>query len=111
MTPENWKDNSYLNAWNAYEQMNGMPVNREMDFSVDPVFGQKLQDRESVKTAKGEGIVMEMGQLYKGDVPMIKMVAVMDYGHWNFMPTARVMWDFFKHYSRDPETKKLVYSK
>ena len=111
MTPDNWKGNSYLNAWNAYEQMNGMPVVREMDFSVDPIFGQKLRDRESVKTVKGEGIVMEMGQLYKGDVPMIKMVAVVDYGHWNFMPTARVMWDFFKHYSRDPQTKKLIYSK
>ena len=109
MTPDNWKGNSYLNAWNVYEQMNGMEVNNQMDFSVDPVFGQALRDRETVKTAKGEGIVMEMGQLYKGNVPMIKLVAVMDYGHWNFMPTARVMWDFFKHYSRDPQTKKLIY--
>jgi len=111
MTPDNWKGNSYLNAWNAYEQMNGMTVVRDMDFSVDPVFGQVLRDRESVKTAKGEGIVMETGQLYKGNVPLIRLVAVMDYGHWNFMPTARVMWDFFKHYRRDPDTKKLVYSK
>ena len=111
MTPENWRGNSYLNAWNAYEQMNGMTVVRDMDFSVDPVFGQVLRDRESLKTAKGAGIVMETGQLYKGETPLIRLVAVMDYGHWNFMPTARVMWDFFKHYSRDPETKKLVYSK
>ena len=111
MTPENWRGNSYLNAWNAYEQMNGMTVVRDMDFSVDPVFGQVLRDRESLKTAKGAGIVMETGQLYKGETPLIRLVAVMDYGHWNFMPTARVMWDFFKHYRRDPETKKLVYSK
>lgn len=111
MTPDNWKGNSYLNAWNAYEQMNGMTVVREMDFSVDPVFGQTLRDRESIRTAKGEGIVMETGQLYKGETPLIRLVAVMGYGHWNFMPTARVMWDFFKHYSRDPETKKLLYSK
>ena len=110
MTPDNWKGNSYLNAWNAYEQMNGMEVNSEMDFSVDPVFGQDLRDRETVKTAKGEGIVMEMGQLYKGDTPLIKMVAVIDYGHWNFMPTARVMWDFFKQFRRDPETKKLIFT-
>ena len=107
--PDNWKDNNYLNAWNAYEQMNGMEVVREMDFSVDPVFAQKLRDRETIVTNKGDGIVMETGQLYKGDIPMIKLVAVMDYGHWNFQPTARVMWDFFKHYRRDPETKKLVY--
>ena len=107
--PDNWKDNNYLNAWNAYEQMNGMEVVREMDFSVDPVFAQRLRDRETIVTNKGDGIVIETGQMYKGNVPMIKLVAVMDYGHWNFQPTARVMWDFFKHYRRDPETKKLIY--
>ena len=26
-------------------------------------------------------------------------------------PTARIMWDFFKQYRRDPETKKLIYEK
>jgi poly(3-hydroxybutyrate) depolymerase len=107
--PDNWKDNNYLNAWNAYEQMNGMEVVRELDFSIDPVFAQPLRDRETLVTNKGDGIVIETGQLYKGDVPMIKLVAVMDYGHWNFMPTARIMWDFFSHYRRDPETKKLIY--
>lgn len=110
MTPDNWKGNSYLNAWNTYELMNGMEIVSEMDFDKYPVFGQALRDRETIKTNKGDGIIMETGQLYKGDVPLIKLVAVMEYGHWNFMPAARVMWDFFKHYSRDPETKKLVYT-
>ena len=110
MTPDNWKGNSYLNAWNTYELMNGMEIVSEMDFDKYSVFGQALRDRETIKTNKGDGIIMETGQLYKGDVPLIKLVAVMEYGHWNFMPAARVMWDFFKHYSRDPETKKLVYT-
>ena len=110
MTPDNWKGNSYLNAWNAYEQMNGMEIISEMDFDKYPIFGQALRDRETIRTNKGDGIIMETGQLYKGDVPLIKLVAVMEYGHWNFMPAARVMWDFFKHYSRDPETKRLIYN-
>ncbi|MBR0285727.1 MAG: hypothetical protein IJQ96_01740 [Bacteroidales bacterium] len=107
--PDNWKGNGYLNAWNAYEQMNGMEVVRELDFSLDPVFAQILQDRETIVTNKGDGLVVETGQLYKGNVPLIKIVAVMDYGHWNFQPTARIMWDFFKQFRRDPETKKLEY--
>jgi poly(3-hydroxybutyrate) depolymerase len=107
--PDNWKGNNYLNAWNAYEQMNGMEVVRELDFSVDPVFAQKLQDRESIHYAKGDGITVETGQLYKGNVPLIKIVAVMDYGHWNFQPTARIMWNYFKQFRRDPETKQLIY--
>ena len=109
MTPDNWRGNSYLNAWNAYEQMNGMEVVDQMDFAAYPVFGQPLADRETIRTHKGEGIVMETGQLYKGSKPLIKMVAVMDYGHWNFMPTARIMWDYFKQFRRDPVTKALIY--
>ncbi|MBR6423432.1 MAG: hypothetical protein IKS47_01950 [Bacteroidales bacterium] len=107
--PDNWKNNNYLNAWNTYEQMNGMPVVSELDFSVDPVFAQPMQDRETIVTGKGDGIVIETGQLYKGSVPLIKIVAVIDYGHWNFQPTARIMWDYFKQFRRDPETKKLIY--
>jgi poly(3-hydroxybutyrate) depolymerase len=110
MTPDNWKGNSYLNAWNAYEQMNGMPVVDQMDFETYPIFGQPLRDRETIRTHKGEGIVVETGQLYLGDMPLIKLVAVIDYGHWNFIPAARIAWDFFKHYRRDPESKKLLYT-
>jgi hypothetical protein len=109
MTHDNWQGNSYLNAWNLYELMNGLTVNDKMDWSIDPVFGQSLRDRETIVTNKGDGIVIETGQLYKGNVPLIRMVAVINYGHWNFMPTAQIMWDFFKQYRRDPETKKLIY--
>ncbi len=108
--PDNWKGNGYLNAWNAYEQMNGMEVVKELDFYIDPIFGQQLQDRETIVTNKGDGITVETGQLYKGNIPLIKIVAVMDYGHWNFQPTARIMWDYFKQFRRDPETKKLIYT-
>ena len=107
--PDNWKGNGYLNAWNAYQQMNGMEVTSELDFSADPLFGLRLQDRQTLKTNKGAGIEIETGQLYKGNIPLIKIVAVKDYGHWNFQPTAQIMWDYFKQFRRDPQTKKLVY--
>ena len=107
--PDRWRGNGYLYAWNVYEQMNGMEVVSEMDFSKDPVFGQTVRDRETVKTVKGPGITIETGQLYKGDVPLIRLVAVIDYCHWNFVPTAQIMWDFFKQYRRDPETRRLIY--
>lgn len=110
-TQDNWRGNSYLNAWIAYETINGIDVITDLDFSKDALFGMSLKDRQSVTTNKGEGIRMESGQLYKGDMPVIKICAVIDYGHWNFKPTAQVMWDFFKQYSRDPETGKLIYHK
>ena len=106
---DNYEGNNFLNAWNTYQQMNGMQVVKELDFSVDPLFGLELSDRQTVVTNKGEGIRMETGCFYKEDMPLIKVVAVVDYGHWNFMPAAQVMWDYFKQFSRDPQTKKLIY--
>ena len=41
--------------------------------------------------------------------PLIQMVAVNDYGHWNFKPAAKMMWDYFMQFSRDPQTKELIY--
>ncbi len=106
---DDWKDNSILNAWNIYQTINGLEVTPSLDFGKDATFGLVLKDRQQVKTNKN-GITIELGQLYKGSVPMIRMVAVNHYGHWNFKPTARLMWDFYKHFSRDPETKELHYT-
>ena len=104
-----WKDSNIVNAWKIYETMNGMDVVEEYDFVKDPALGQELRDRETIKTNKGEGITMEVGNLYKGDVPLMRLVAVNHYGHWNFQPAAQLMWDHFKHFSRDWQTKKLIY--
>ena len=108
-TEDDYKGNNFLNAWNTYQQMNGMEVVTDLDFDIDPLFGLELSDRQTIVTNKGEGITMETGYFYKEEKPLIKVVAVVDYGHWNFMPAAQLMWDYFKMFSRDPETKKLIY--
>lgn len=106
---DNWQGNPYLNAWRIYETINGMEVTGDLDFSVDATFGFALKDREQIHTGKGEDITIEFGQLYKGDRPMIRIMAINDYGHWNFKPAARLIWDFWRHFSRNTETKKLEY--
>ena len=106
---DNWKGNPYLNVWRIYETINGMPVTGDLDFNVDPTFGIALQDRKLIHTGKSEDITIEFGQLYKGEKPMIRLMVINNYGHWNFKPAARLIWDFFRHYSRDTETKELRY--
>ena len=105
----NWRTNAFFCAWTAYQTMNGMEVSSRPDFSKDATFGIALKDREVISTNKR--VTMEAGVLYKGNIPLIKVVAVNDYGHWNFKPDARLMWDFMKQFSRGPQTKKLVYNK
>ena len=110
LRPDNWQDNAYLNTWRIYQTINGMEVTGDLDFGVDATFGFPLQDRQQIQTNKGEGITMEYGQLYKDDKPLIRLVAINKYAHWNFKPAARVIWDFFRHFSRDMKTKKLMYT-
>ena len=104
---DNWQENSFFTAWQVYQTMNGMEVTRQPDFTKDATFGIELEGRQTIQTNKG--ISMETGELRKNGVPLIKIVAVNDYGHWNFKPAAQMMWDFFKQFSRDPQTKKLIY--
>ena len=106
---DTWRDNPYLNVWRLYETVNDMEVTGDLDFSIDATFGFALRDREQIHTGKGEDITIEFGQLYKGDHPMIRIMAINDYGHWNFKPAARLIWDFWRHFSRNTETKKLEY--
>ena len=108
-TPSDYKGNSYVNAWNTYQQLNGIEVTSELDFSSDTLLGLNLANRQTITTNKGNGIKAVTGYFYKEEKPLIKIVAVVDYGHWNFMPGAQLMWDYFKMFSRDPETKKLIY--
>ena len=107
--PDNWQGNPYLNVWRIYQTINDMEVTGDLDFNVDPTFGFKLQDRQQIHTGKGEDITIEFGQLYKGNKPMIRLMVINNYGHWNFKPAARLIWDFWRHFSRDMETKKLIY--
>ena len=106
---DNWEGNPYLNVWRIYETINGMPVTGNLDFSVDSTFGFTLQDRTTIHTGKSEDITIEFGQLYKDEKPMIRLMVINNYGHWNFKPAARLIWDFFRHFSRDTETKELRY--
>ena len=109
-TPDNWRGNPYLNVWQIYQTINGMEVTKDLDFRIDKTFGLQLQDRQQIHTGKSEDITMEFGQLYKNGKPMIRLIVINNYGHWNFKPAARLMWDFFRHFSRDTQTKKLNYN-
>lgn len=97
-------------AWKAYQILNNLPETQGLDFSKDATFGLTLQNRQHLETNKH--ISMETGELLSAKgTPLIKMVAVNNYGHWNFKPAARVMWDYYKHFQRNTQTGELIYNK
>lgn len=106
-SPEAKGPNTIHLAWQAYQKLNDIPVVETLDFSVDGHFGMKLENRNHMDTNKG--ISYEIGDLTKDGMPLVRIVVVNGYGHWNFQPGAELMWEYFQKFSRDPETKKLIY--
>ena len=96
-----------VNAVETLARLNGIETGETCNPSLDPMFGMKVSDRRSVSTM--DDLTMHEGTLYKGDKPLIKMIALEPYGHWNYKGAAREMWEFFSHFYREQETKKLYY--
>ena len=96
-----------LRAVQTLCQLNGITLGTTADPSIDPIFGMEVRDRKAIETK--DNLIMHEGTLYKGNTPLVKMISLEEYGHWNYKGAAAEMWEFFTHYSRDPKTKKLIY--
>lgn len=107
VTEENHADNSFFNAWKLYGKMNGATVAEMPDFSIDPVFGISLNDRREIRNMKN--VDVHVGDVNVDGRPVLRLVAVEEYGHWNFQPATWMMWDYFKLWSRDPLTGESIY--
>lgn len=96
-----------VRAVKTIAELNGMEIGETGNASLDPMFGMAVRDRRNVSTM--DDLTMHEGTLYKDDKPLIRMIALEPYGHWNYKGASREMWEFFRHFSRDPQTKQLVY--
>ncbi len=75
------------------------------------------QAQESMRPGKFPGELAEYvmtGRLgverrvkVKDGVPLMRLNTINEYG--NFKPVAEMMWDYFRHFRRDPLTKELIY--
>lgn len=100
------EESSIFQAWRLYRFLNGADDLQTFDVQADAVFGQQLEKRRR-QTIKAYDV--ESGEVIVDGIPLMKLIAVMDYGHWNFAPGASMMWEFFKQFSRDRSTGELKF--
>ena len=95
-------------SWRLYQKLNGLTVSGPTDLTEYPIFGLPLENRRRIETNKHHA--METGDILDAQgLPVIRIVAVENFGHWNFVPGAREMWNFFKLWKRNPETGESIY--
>ena len=99
---------SVTGSWRLYQELNGLEISGPTDNDKYPVFGLPLKNRHRIETNKHHA--MEVGDILdEAGRPLIRIVAVENFGHWNFVPGAKEMWEFFKLWRRDPATLQSVY--
>lgn len=92
----------------AYATLNGIAVPDAPDLAANPLYGVKLDGQGNVDLG---GIQALSGTLSNSDGPMIKLVGLTPYGHWNYKPAAADIWSFLSRYKRDTATGKLIVLK
>lgn len=108
-TTEDWKSNSYFRAYQLYQTLNDVEVSSSPNMCCDSVFGIKLSSRKTFTSEHGH--VFHMGDICSKHVPLMRLVAIEDFGHWNSAEATELMWDYFKHFSRNKSTGELIYTK
>lgn len=105
-TAENYAINEAFASWKLYRLFNGADTIDVFDSQADEVFGQKMENRASCEI---KGFTLESGDVVVGDVPVMRLVAIKNYGHWNFVPAAEMMWNYFRHFSKSEDTRELIF--
>lgn len=105
-TADNYESNSAFYGWKLYRQLNGANELTKFDSEADALFGQNLENRNSCQI---KGYTVESGDVVVDNVPVMRLVAIKNHGHWNFVPAAEMMWDYLSHFSRSPLTRELIF--
>ncbi len=94
---------------NLFLGYNGIPKISAFDFAAYPIAGFKA-DKVVNETLNGEHKNTRWFMNNSDDVPMVALSFTEDLVHALYPEYGRVLWDFAKHYSRNPETGAIRYN-
>ncbi|MBQ0065361.1 MAG: poly(3-hydroxybutyrate) depolymerase [Firmicutes bacterium] len=84
----------------AYQKVNGLPVSKKYDLSLNEYYGVALDNQTWTKL--GDKDMLE-GTLSNDNGVIMKLAAVKNQAHWNNKNEAKYIYDFFKQYSRNDD--------
>jgi len=80
----------------------------KLDFAKYKFYGFPLEKNELIQMDDYIGMVSDIKN--KEGIPMVRLVLVQGLNHALFQGHALPAWQYLKKFSRDPETKALIYS-
>ncbi len=103
-------DTMGLSTVQAYEELNNMPVTTTDDLTEEnkALWGIPWDKTWTIDPTAENLCTIKGGLLTNANGVEIELNRIYGWGHWNYAPDARLMWDFMKKYARDPETGKTI---
>ncbi len=100
----------YPLSFNDFAALNEIPpYEGEIDIVKYPYWGIPFQD--TARYMNKAGFPHNVGYWYDADgVPMVCSIMVEDLTHNHFVEDAEVIWRWMQNFSRDPETKAIIYA-
>ena len=95
--------------YKKYAALNGIEYGEEYDYEASPYFGLPYDDF-SVSTLMGEFRTFKWVAKNADGIPVMGMSCTENTTHSLYPMYSELAWNFFREFSRDPETGKVVYT-
>lgn len=104
----NWEDAYNLSLIQDLQKMNELPVTQREDLSEEfkDLHGVKWQE---IFEVENEGPCRILGGSFTNEKGVqFVLNRIFDWGHWNYAPDAKLMWDFMKNYARAEDGQTIL---
>ena len=108
-SPVSMYSSRVLSFINLFLEFNEMPIIEKFDAENYPLSGF-AGDLYVRKTLNGEFVNHTWYLNNEDGIPMVAMSCTEGLVHMLYPEYGKLGWEFLKHYSRDPETKEIIYN-
>ena len=100
--------NAGLQVAQLYQELNDMDVTQAVDPDFAYLYGVPWTTHYTIE-ANAENIAkIDVGVIENAKGVEISMARIYGWGHWNYYPDAKLMWEFMSKYARDLETGETI---
>ncbi|MBR6965906.1 MAG: hypothetical protein IKH81_02310 [Clostridia bacterium] len=107
--PNSCLNENTMTIYKKYAALNGIEYADGYDYEASPYFGLPYDDF-SVSTLMGEFRTFKWVAKNADGIPVMGMSCTENTTHSLYPMYSELAWNFFKEFSRDPETGKIVYT-
>lgn len=104
------ENNGGLQVAQVYQELNNMKVTQLEDVKEEDayLYGVPWTTRYTIEPTAESIAKIDVGSMENDKGVEISMARIYGWGHWNYYPDAKLMWQFMSKYARNLETGETI---